>query len=230
MTNYLGETSVRSDVSLFLSRFRPDASANFTLTSIASGPDSQTPNTTSLSAGKNLEGNLDAETILGIVFPTPMEVYNTGGSPPFVPDLATPTNTNEPYLDWLQFMLGLETVPQVISTSYGDDEQTVPLSYATAVCNGFARLGARGVSLLFASGDNGVGSNGECVSNDGRNTSMFLPIFPGSCVSSPLILPLPFSNHRITFLETHENFQAIRNNSRRYNANQPRSRRVQPCE
>ncbi|KAH7310279.1 peptidase S8/S53 domain-containing protein [Rhexocercosporidium sp. MPI-PUGE-AT-0058] len=181
MTNYLGETSVRSDVSIFLSRFRPDASANFTLTTIASGSDQQTPNTTSLAAGKNLEGNLDAETILGIAFPTPMEVYNTGGSPPFVPDLATPTNTNEPYLDWLQFMLGLESVPQVISTSYGDDEQTVPLSFATAVCNGFAQLGARGVSLLFASGDNGVGSNGDCVSNDGKNTNTFLPIFPGSC-------------------------------------------------
>ncbi|KAK0130194.1 hypothetical protein ONS96_000717 [Cadophora gregata f. sp. sojae] len=181
MTNYLGETSVRSDVSLFLSRFRPDATANFTLTTIASGLDQQVPNITSLAAGKNLEGNLDAETILGIAFPTPMEAFNTGGSPPFVPSLSTPTNTNEPYLDWLQFMLGLEIVPQVISTSYGDDEQTIPLSYATAVCNGFAQLGARGVSLLFASGDNGVGSNGECVSNDGKNTSMFLPIFPGGC-------------------------------------------------
>jgi len=119
-----------------------------------------------------------------------MEVYNTGGSPPFLPDLATPTTTNEPYLDWLQFMLGLDTesIPQVVSTSYGDDEQAVPLSFATAVCNGFAQLGARGVSLLFASGDNGVGSNGECVSNDGRNASMFLPIFPGSCVSIPLSL------------------------------------------
>ncbi|KAH9214734.1 tripeptidyl peptidase-like protein [Leptodontidium sp. 2 PMI_412] len=181
MTNYLGETSVRSDVSIFLSRFRPDASANFTLTTIASGSDQQAPNTMSLAAGRNLEGNLDAETILGIAFPTPMEVYNTGGSPPFVPDLATPTNTNEPYLDWLQFMLGLESTPQVISTSYGVDEQTVPLSFATAVCNGFAQLGARGVSLLFASGDNGVGPNGECISNDGKNTSTFLSIYPGGC-------------------------------------------------
>lgn len=82
----------------------------------------------------------------------------------------------------------LRVFRRLSATSYGDDEQAVPLSFATAVCNGFAQLGARGVSLLFASGDNGVGSNGECVSNDGRSASMFLPIFPGSCVSIPLSL------------------------------------------
>lgn len=57
--------------------------------------------------------------------------YSTGGSPPFVPDSETPTNTNEPYLDWLDFILNQTTVPQTFSTSYGDDEQTVPLDFAT---------------------------------------------------------------------------------------------------
>jgi hypothetical protein len=37
----------------------------------------------------------------------------------------TPTNTNEPYLDWLNFILAQTAIPQVITTSYGDDEQTV---------------------------------------------------------------------------------------------------------
>jgi tripeptidyl-peptidase-1 len=71
----------------------------------------------------------------------------------------------------------------VISTSYGDDEQTVPLSYATSVCNGFAQLGARGISLLFSSGDNGVGPANDCFSNNGTNATTFLPAFPASCVS-----------------------------------------------
>ncbi len=71
-------------------------------------------------------------------------------------------------------------IPQTISTSYGDDEQTVPQEYATSVCNMFAQLGAMGVSVLFASGDHGVG-DGSCHSNDGTNSMKFIPAFPASC-------------------------------------------------
>lgn len=46
--------------------------------------------------------------------------------------------------------------------------------------------GARGVSLLFGSGDNGVGdgqatfnaSTTECIANDGTNRTTFIPLFP----------------------------------------------------
>ena len=104
------------------------------------------------------------------------------GSPPFDPSLSTPENTNEPYLDWVNWLLKQHSIPQVISTSYGDDEQTVPKSYAERVCKQFAAIGARGTSLLFSSGDNGVGSfeGSECLSNDGKNTTKFLPSFPAS--------------------------------------------------
>jgi tripeptidyl-peptidase-1 len=191
MNNYLSETSNRSDVAIFLSQFRPDISSSittsaslFTINIVAAGDDQQTPNNSSqLAAGKDLEGNLDAETILSHTYPTPMIAWNTGGSPPFIPDALTPTNTNEPYLTWLDFVLNQTSLPQVITTSYGDDEQSVPRSFAEAVCNGFAQLGARGVSLLFSSGDSGVGADGDCISNDGKNTSTFLPAFPASCVS-----------------------------------------------
>jgi tripeptidyl-peptidase-1 len=185
IANYLGEANNRSDVSLFLQQFRPEAvsaASTFKVNIIADGDDQQTPNTPEqLKAGKDLEGNLDAETIIAIDYPTPLITYNTGGSPPFVPDFATPTDTNEPYLVWIQYMLSQDSLPQVISTSYGDDEQTVPPSYAKTVCKGFAQLGARGISLLFSSGDGGVGGDGECFSNDGKNTTMFLPEFPAAC-------------------------------------------------
>ena len=91
------------------------------------------------------------------------------------------TDTNEPYLQFLNAVLDMTTIPQVISSSYGDDEQTVPLSYAKKVCNLFAQLGARGTSFLCASGDNGVGATGDCFTNDGKNTSTFLPSFPDGC-------------------------------------------------
>ena len=93
-------------------------------------------------------------------------------------------NTNEPYLDWLNDASLQSEVPQTITTSYGDHEQTVPHDYAVTVCKLFAQLGARGSSVLFSSGDWGVGG-GDCKSNDGRNVTEFQPIFPASCKSFP---------------------------------------------
>jgi tripeptidyl-peptidase-1 len=136
------------------------------------------------------QGNLDVQYAGSMSFPTPNIYYITGGSPAFIPDYFTSTNTNEPYLDWLKFILHQPTIPQTISTSYGDDEQTVPRDYATTVCNMFAQLGAMGSSVLFASGDFGVGA-GSCLSNDGtrKKHRRFIPMFPASCESfiSPFI-------------------------------------------
>ena len=115
-----------------------------------------------------------------MAFPTPITFYITGGSPPFKSDDQTPTNNNEPYLDWLDFVLKQEKIPQTISTSFSDDEQTVPLDYAKSVCNMFAQLGTMGVSILFASGDSGVGG-GSCLANDGTKKVKFTPMFPASC-------------------------------------------------
>jgi tripeptidyl-peptidase-1 len=95
LNDFLGETNNRSDTQLFLEMFRPDAvSAAYTFkqVSIAGGTVQQTPNDT-----VGLEGNLDIETIIGITYPTPATAFSTGGSPPYIPDLLTPTDTNEPY-------------------------------------------------------------------------------------------------------------------------------------
>jgi hypothetical protein len=51
----------------------------------------------------------------------------------------------------------------------------------------FAQLGARGVSVLFSSGDNGVGA-GDC--NDGPGNTRFVPDLPVTCtVRLPFITP-----------------------------------------
>lgn len=187
LTNYLGEIQARSDVRKFLQTYRPDAvnaADDFTNIVINNGaPDLEFLNSTQIANQSGLEGSLDAETIIGITYPTSLITYSTGGQPPFTPDLNTPTDTNEPYLDWVQYVLNQSDadIPQTVSTSYGDDEQTVPYSYATKVCSLFAQLGARGVTLLHSSGDSGVGGNGTCVSNDGTNTTEFIPQFPASC-------------------------------------------------
>ncbi|KAI0378062.1 subtilisin-like protein [Hypomontagnella monticulosa] len=191
LTNYLGQFNNRSDTSLFLSHYRPDIPVDawdFTDISVAGGLNPQTPaDAYQLEHGKGKEGNLDIQAMLGIAYPTPLTIYSTLGTPPpFKPTAFAPNNTNEPYLIWLQYMLALpdSQLPKVISTSYGDIEHTLPPAYARRVCNSFAQLGARGVSLIFGSGDSGVGRDGMCHTNhnDGRpETPEFLVSFPDAC-------------------------------------------------
>lgn len=102
-----------------------------------------------------------------------------------VPDLNFPTqesNLNEPYVDFFAHLLGqndTKNVPHTISISYGDEEQTVPETYARTVCDQIAALAVRGVSVISGSGDFGTGST--CQTNDGKKTTRFLPFFPASC-------------------------------------------------
>jgi tripeptidyl-peptidase I len=184
-TNYLGEVQSRSDAAKMLERYRPEAAAQayeYKKVSIDGGPINDEFNETQLADRTGLEGNLDVQSLISIAWPTPLISYSTGGSPPFIPDAFTPENTNEPYLVWLDYILSLpDPLPSVVSTSYGDDEQTIPKDYAVETCKQFAQLGARGVTVLFASGDNGIGRDEYCVSNDGKNTSTFLPSYPSTC-------------------------------------------------
>lgn len=86
ITNYMQENSNIADVMQFLKLYRPDAFRNFTgsrapfnQTFINGGDTQQTPDTQQqITTLKNMEGNLDAQTILGIGFPTPLTTYNVG--------------------------------------------------------------------------------------------------------------------------------------------------------
>ncbi|KAH9015289.1 subtilisin-like protein [Lactarius hengduanensis] len=99
------------------------------------------------------EANLNIRVTQGITYPVQHVFYSSAGPPPFNSDGSWSTNSNEPYLDWIIYITSKGPIPLTITTSYGDDEQTVPKDYAKSVCTLFARFGQRGVSVLFASGD-----------------------------------------------------------------------------
>ncbi|KAG6861867.1 hypothetical protein C0995_011164 [Termitomyces sp. Mi166 len=173
-----------ADLKSFYAEQNPAAvNSTFEVVSVNGGLNNQTLS----EAGA--EANLDVQFAFGLAFPIPATFYTTGGRPPFIPDVGTPNNTNEPYLDWLEYVLSHPSPPLAISTSYGDHEQTVPKSYALRVCQDLAQLGVRGVSLTFSSGDFGVGdgnpnpANQTCFTNDGTNTTRFQPLFPASVTS-----------------------------------------------
>ena len=168
-----GSSPSLTDVNLFMQQFFPDVTmVIFNVVPI---------NGAEYDPGQpNGQEDFNLQYAEGLTYPTPVVFYSTGGLPPFKPDDSTPTDVNEPFLDWLEYMLDQPNIPQTITVGYGDNEQTVPLDYATNVCKLFAQFGARGVSVLFASGDSGVGM-GDCVANDGSGDVHFLPMFPASC-------------------------------------------------
>jgi tripeptidyl-peptidase-1 len=177
--SYLEEYARYSDLALFEQNLLPEAvGQNFSVVQFNGGLNDQN------STDDSGEANLDLQYMLGLAQPLPVTEFSTGGRGPWVADLDQPDeadSANEPYLEFLQSVLKLpqEDLPQVISTSYGENEQSVPKSYALSVCNLFAQLGSRGVSVIFSSGDSGVGS--ACLSNDGKNTTKFQPQYPASC-------------------------------------------------
>ncbi|KAG6836128.1 hypothetical protein H0H93_011087 [Arthromyces matolae] len=167
IVGYLEEFANRADLQTFYSKYlRTAIGSNFTTVLVNNGGDDQSKPGVEVfkyyrlaesNFDTNLpsQANLDIQYAAGLSYPTRNIYYSTGGSPPFFPDSENPTNTNEPYLDWLNFILAQSVVPQTISTSYGDDEQTVPEDYAARVCNLFAQLGATGSTVFFSSGDFG---------------------------------------------------------------------------
>ncbi|KIK67673.1 hypothetical protein GYMLUDRAFT_787891 [Collybiopsis luxurians FD-317 M1] len=182
VTAYLDQFANNKDLSLFYADQRPEAiNSSFDVILVNGGLNNQ-----SLEQAGD-EADLDVQFAFGLSYPTPATFYSTGGEPPFMPDKGTETNTNEPYSKWLDYVLAQDEVPFVISTSYGDYEQTVPEDYARRTCLRFLELACRGVTLTFSSGDGGVGNNDPdpqaqtCMTNDGKNQTRFLPVFPASC-------------------------------------------------
>ncbi|KAH7876381.1 tripeptidyl peptidase A [Lentinula edodes] len=182
LTGYLEQYANQEDLKLFFADQNPGAAnASLDVILINGGFNNQSAQ----EAGD--EANLDVQFALGLSYPTPGVFYSTGGEPPFDPDQGTESNTNEPYAKWLDYIFSQDNPPLTISTSYGDHEQTVPEDYARRTCERFMALGARGVTLTFSSGDGGVGDGisdpafQTCLTNDGKNETRFLPVFPSSC-------------------------------------------------
>ncbi|KAF8265512.1 subtilisin-like protein [Lactarius quietus] len=151
------------DLMMFMRQYRADGLfASYTVALVNGGGYNPT--------NPEVEPNLDIQFSLGIAYPTRLIFYSTGNTP------------MDPLIAWLEYMLDQISVPQTISTSYGIPEYRVPPDYASYVCNLFAQLGARGASVLTASGDSGVGPE-NCVLKDANGNShvQFFPTFPATC-------------------------------------------------
>ncbi|KAK4556381.1 hypothetical protein LTR86_006525 [Recurvomyces mirabilis] len=80
-------------------------------------------------------------------------------------------------------MCGVYKPTNVISISYGEQEQDLPAYYQQRQCNEFLKLGLQGTSIFVASGDTGVGGYAGDGSYNGclNNGTVFSPTQPNSC-------------------------------------------------
>ncbi|KAH8979432.1 subtilisin-like protein [Lactarius akahatsu] len=161
-----------TDLDLFMSMFRP-----------GSDPDGVTFTVELVNGGEydpswpGFEANLDLQYSQAIAYPTPHIFYSVGGQ------LMWTSVTDEPiagdfFLAWVDHLIDQEKIPQTMTTSYGVNEKEVPEDYAWGVCRLFSQLGVLGISILFPSGDHGVGV-GNCQDASGR--VQFIPKFPATC-------------------------------------------------
>jgi len=128
-----------------------------------------------------VEASINVQFAEAMTYPTPNVFYNTGG----VANTETEPYDKDPYVSWVNYLLEQSKIPQTVLTTYAGYEYDFPPEYAEKLCKMFAQLGARGVSILFGSGDWGVGE-GDCLvedeDNPGHETIEFLPMFPATCM------------------------------------------------
>lgn len=154
----------QADLATFLETYRTDMSSDttFTVETLDGGSDPQDGS----DAGD--EANLDTQYTVGLATDVPVVFISVG------------ENTNDGdldgFLDIINYLLAQDAPPQVLTTSYGSSESDVPIAMAENLCNAYAQLGARGVSILFASGDGGVSGP-----QDSLFCWDFVPTFPSGC-------------------------------------------------
>ncbi|EKM58698.1 uncharacterized protein PHACADRAFT_207484 [Phanerochaete carnosa HHB-10118-sp] len=150
-------------VSGFDEQFANEADlATFALQTIDGGSNPQNRSET------GVEANLDTQYAISVSQGVPTTFISVGENNHDGPELSG-------FLDIILFLLGESNPPQVLTTSYGGNENMVSRLLTAKLCNAYAQLGARGVSILFASGDGGV-SGGQP-----QSCSKFIPTFPAGC-------------------------------------------------
>ncbi|KAJ7650962.1 family S53 protease-like protein [Roridomyces roridus] len=163
VTAYEEQFAQQADLQTFLSLLRPDIppTTAFSLLTVEGGVNPQ-----NLSEA-GTEASLDIQYTTGIATDVPITFLSNGEEDFFTA-----------LLDTALFLDGVETPPKVVTTSYSDLESSVGLSLGSKICSAYMALGARGVSVIWSSGDGGVHGHHDTLAD--CNTT-FIPLFPSSC-------------------------------------------------
>jgi len=129
------------DLQIFFNKFEPSL-AGYNVSTVLGADHPLNPGT---------EANLDVQYIMGIGGRTPTTVYNINKMESIYKGM----------MDWLAIVSNQTNPPLVHSVSYGNYGASFPSNYSQRTNTEFQKLGTQGVSILFASGDIGVGCSGK---------------------------------------------------------------------
>ena len=117
------------------------------------------------------EANLDVQYLMAVAPNTPTTYwYSSEGTS---------------YDDWITSVAQAESIPDVISISYGAIESELGSSTLNAFNTEALKLGAQGVTIVVSSGDDGVANFIARPSREGKGGCGYNPSFPAS---SPYVL------------------------------------------
>ncbi|KAJ7509870.1 family S53 protease [Mycena galericulata] len=162
VAGFIDQFAQKADLKNFLELFRTDISSSttFGLQTLDGGADTQGAQDAGVEA-------LDIQYTVGVATDVPI-VFVSVGENSQDGDLGG-------FLDIVNFLSAEDNIPQVMTTSYGENEADISIALAVKLCNAYMAMGARGTSVLFASGDGAVegGSSQTC--------STFQVAFPADC-------------------------------------------------
>jgi len=142
VTAFLGQYYSQSDLQEFWSQYCTDINCGKGLPKLVGD---------ATTGSAQIESMLDIEYITGVGGNIESEFWGFAGTSPDNP-------ANEPFMKWLQQVSSTadSDVPKLFSTSYGEDESSWSPAAATRLSAEFMKAGARGITLLYASGDSGA--------------------------------------------------------------------------
>ncbi|KAF8576677.1 family S53 protease-like protein [Ramaria rubella] len=163
VSGFIDQFAQTADLKTFLKAQRPDlpSTTTFALQTLDGGSNPQS------ARDAGIEANLDTQYTVGVASGVPVTFISVGDD--------FQDGDLEGFLDIINFLLAESAPPQVLTTSYGQNENTISQALAIKLCNAYMQLGARGTSILFASGDGGV------AGSQTTSCTTFLPTFPSGC-------------------------------------------------
>ena len=130
-----------------------------------------------------IEATLDTQYIMGMGANITTWFWSTAGR----------YQNQEPFLTWLQNIASTKEVPPVHSISYGDVESSLSVPFMQRVNTEFMKAGVRGISFLFASGDNGADCKGNKFAPDFPVSSPYVTSVGGTGFSNPFTVGPEFA-------------------------------------
>jgi len=152
VAEFQGEYFSPKDLQTFFTKFQPNLVGQIVKQVVG----------TNLPSDPGLEPNLDVQYIMTTGPGVNMTVYN----------INAPSSIYTDFLEWVWDIGNDTAAPWVHSVSYGAYGGHYPSDPVHRIDTEYMKLGLRGITILFASGDNGVGCSLNC--------QKFEPDFPSS--------------------------------------------------